>query len=181
MGIYSPGLLCIGYPGKKAAAELVQEHETELLEVFPEWLLRQVQQSDFDREDSLEAVAKVLAGAADMQMDDKLPAMLFPVTEGGLFGSLWELGETLGCGISVNLADVPMQQSVIEICNYYHCNPYESDDKGVCLLVCRDAAESLRRLQEAGLEAGVIGRLTPGPDRIVRVDSQIRYLNPLRK
>ena len=38
------------------------------------------------------------------------------ITEGGIFGALWEIGEASGTGITADLRKIPIKQETVEIC-----------------------------------------------------------------
>jgi hydrogenase maturation factor len=64
------------------------------------------------------------------------------VTEGGLFGALWELGEASGVGLTVDLRKLTLRQETVEICEFYDLNPYQLISSGVMLIVT-DKANAL--------------------------------------
>ena len=45
------------------------------------------------------------------------------VTEGGIYGALWELAEASGIGLVIDLKAIPIRQETVEICEYYRLNP----------------------------------------------------------
>lgn len=100
------------------------------------------------------------------------------VTEGGIFGALWELGSASDVGLEVDLKKIPIRQETIEICEFFDLNPYMLISSG-CLLMATDhgneLAETLRR---QGIESAVIGRVTEGRDRIIINGEEKRYLEP---
>ena len=61
-----------------------------------------------------------------------------PVTEGGVFGALWELAEETKTGYEVDLKKFPIQQDVIEICELFRLNPYQMASGGCLLVILED-------------------------------------------
>lgn len=105
-------------------------------------------------------------------------ASMHDVTEGGIFGALWEIGAAAGAGMEVYLDKILLKQETVEICEFYDINPYMLISSG-CLLIITDKANLLvDRLKEAGIAAAVIGRITAGNDRIIINDDERRYLEP---
>ncbi len=100
------------------------------------------------------------------------------VTEGGIFGALWELGEASGVGLEVDLKKIPIKQETIEICEFYDLNPYQLISSGVMIMVTDKANELVEVLKKNNIPAAVIGRITPGNDRVVRNDEEKRFLAP---
>ena len=60
------------------------------------------------------------------------------VTEGGIFGALWELAEASGVGLEIELKKIPLKQETVEICEFFGINPYELISSGVMLMAAKD-------------------------------------------
>ncbi|WP_167957088.1 AIR synthase family protein [Anaerosporobacter faecicola] len=104
--------------------------------------------------------------------------MMHDVTEGGIFGALWEVGAAGNVGIEVDLNKIPMKQETVEICEYYDLNPYMLISSGSLLIVTDRANELVEHLEKEKIKATVIGRVTSGTDRIAWNDYEKRYLEP---
>lgn len=100
------------------------------------------------------------------------------VTEGGIFGALWELGEASHVGMEIDLKKIPLRQETIEICEYYNINPYQLISSGVMLMVTDRANALVEELKKNGIPATVIGRIVEGNDKIVINEDEKRYLIP---
>ncbi|WMJ90541.1 AIR synthase family protein [Anaerocolumna sp. MB42-C2] len=100
------------------------------------------------------------------------------VTEGGIFGALWELGEASGVGLEVDLKKISIKQETIEICEFYDLNPYQLISSGVMIMVTDKANELVEVLKKNNIPAAVIGRITPGNDRVVKNEEEKRFLAP---
>ena len=92
------------------------------------------------------------------------------MTDGGLFGALWEVCEELNAGCSVRLLDVPLDQHVVEILEYAGENPYEVASAG-CLLIAAEETEMFG-------EGTEIGTITNGNARVLLIGEKKRYLTP---
>lgn len=100
------------------------------------------------------------------------------VTEGGIFGALWEMGEAAGVGIIADLKKIPIRQETIEICELFDINPYMLISSG-CMLIGTSQGNLLaEELQKQGIPAVVIGRATEGNDRIIVNGEEQRFLEP---
>jgi hydrogenase maturation factor len=100
------------------------------------------------------------------------------VTEGGIFGALWEIGAASRVGLEVDLQKIQLKQETVEICEFFDLNPYMLIASG-CMLIVSDKAELLvKRLNEEGIAATVIGHIREGNDRIVINGEEQRYLEP---
>lgn len=100
------------------------------------------------------------------------------ITEGGVFGALWEIGAASKVGLEVDLKKIPLKQETVEICEFYEVNPYMLISSG-CMLIVTDRANYLvDRLKEGGIAAAVIGRITEGNDRVIINEEERRFLEP---
>lgn len=102
------------------------------------------------------------------------------LSENGIFGALWELGEVAGCGLSVNIKDININQETIELCEYFDINPYKIPSGGALLMVTQDGNGLVEALKNAGIYAAVIGKITEGNDRVIINEEETRYLEPPR-
>jgi hydrogenase maturation factor len=100
------------------------------------------------------------------------------VTEGGIFGALWEIGAASKVGLEVDLKKILLKQETVEICEFYDLNPYMLISSG-CMLMITDKANLLvDRLEAEGIPAAVIGRITKGNDRVIINEEERRFLEP---
>lgn len=100
------------------------------------------------------------------------------VTEGGIFGALWEVAEASGCGLDISLYDIPIRQETVEICEEFRINPYMLISSGSMLITAPNGLDVVRALKASGINAAVIGKVTGGNDRIIRNGDGTRYLEP---
>ncbi len=145
-----------------------KEKEAELKEHFPADFVDTA--IGFDRYLSVvpEAAVAVKSGVAAMH----------DVTEGGLFGALWEMAEASGVGLEIDLKKIPIRQETVEICEYFDVNPYGLISSGMMLMASEDGNALVLALQEAGIPATVIGKATEGNDRVIIRDEERRFLEP---
>lgn len=145
-----------------------KEKEAELKEHFPADFVDTA--IGFDRYLSVvpEAAVAVRSGVAAMH----------DVTEGGLFGALWEMAEASGVGLEIDLKKIPIRQETVEICEYFDVNPYGLISSGMMLMASADGNALVLALQEAGIPATVIGKATEGNDRVIIRDEERRFLEP---
>ena len=100
--------------------------------------------------------------------------------ENGVFGSLWELGETLGMGLEVDLKKIPIRQETIELCETLDINPYTIDSRGSMIFVTTNGSFLADSLVAKGINASVIGYINSTAAKTVRKDGRVRYLEPPR-
>ena len=99
------------------------------------------------------------------------------ITEGGIFGALWELAEGTGCGLDIDLKSIPIRQESVEVCEQFGVNPYLLMSSGSMLIATEDGPKLVRALAAEGIHSAIIGRATDGNDRILRNGDEIRYLD----
>ena len=87
------------------------------------------------------------------------------VTEGGIYGALWEVAEASGIGLEIDLKAIPIRQETIEICEYFSLNPYQLFCSDTLLAALPDGARAVRELAGQNIPAAVIGRTTAGKER----------------
>lgn len=100
------------------------------------------------------------------------------VSENGIFGALWEIGEGAGCGVSVDIKAINVHQETIELCEYFDINPYKIPSSGALLIISKDGKELVTKLKEAGIDAAVIGKVTDSNDKVIINEDETRYLEP---
>nr|WP_308626836.1 AIR synthase family protein [uncultured Eisenbergiella sp.] len=157
----------IALEGTSIAAK---EKEEQLRRRFPAYLVEEAM--DFDRYLSIIPEAAVAGKSGVWAMTD--------VTEGGIFGALWEMAESSGVGLEIDLKKLPIRQETVEICNFLDRNPYELISGGSLLIAAENGADLVRKLEAENIPAAVVGRTTCGKDRIVKNGEEKRYLEPAK-
>ena len=165
-----PGMdiLVTKWIGIEGTAILAKEKEAELRSRYSQPFIDRAK--DFDRYISVlpEAATAVKSGVAAMH----------DVTEGGIFGALWELAEASGVGLEIDLKKIPLKQETVEICEYFGISPYELISSGAMLMAAKDGNGLVMELEKAGIPAVVIGKATDGNDRVLWNEDERRFLEP---
>ncbi len=154
--------------GLEGTSIIAKEREQELLKRYSQKLIRKAQQFDQYLSVLPEAAVAMKSGVSAMH----------DVTEGGIFGALWELAESSGVGLEIDLKRIPVKQETIEVCEYFGINPYELISSGCMLMASPDGNTLLRELDKAGIHASLIGKATEGNDRILLNQEERRFLEP---
>ena len=100
------------------------------------------------------------------------------VTEGGIYGALWEVAEASGVGLEIDLKSIPIRQETIEISEVFGINPYGLISSGSMLITADKGHDLVRKLEEAGIHATVVGKVTEGNDRLLINGEERRFLEP---
>lgn len=161
-------LVMTKWAGMEGTAILAAEHRAELVQKLPEELVTTA--ADLIRYLSVVPDAAVAKKTNITAMHD--------VTEGGIFGALWEMGEASGVGILADIQKIPIRQETVEICEFYGINPYQLLSSGSMLIGSPQGNLLVENLQQAGIPAAVIGRAVEGNDRIVLHGEEKRFLEP---
>ena len=147
---------------------LANEKEEELLKTFPKYLIDEAKEYSQYLSIINEAAIAVKSNVSAMH----------DITEGGVFGALWEMAESAGVGLSIDLKKIPIKQASVEICNYFDVNPYEMMSSGSLMIAADNGYDLVRVLEESGIHAAVIGKVTEGNDRVVSNGEETRFLEP---
>ena len=89
------------------------------------------------------------------------------VTEGGLYGSLYELTDAAEVGFEIEEKKVPLHSSTKAITKAIKINPYHLIGSGMMILTTPNGDELITELQEAGIKSTKIGKITP-QDRVIQ-------------
>ena len=98
------------------------------------------------------------------------------VSEGGVFGALWEMAESAGVGLEIDLKKIPIRQETVEICEFFDINPYKLLSGGCLLIAAEDGNGLVMELEKANIPAVIIGKATEGNDRVLINEEERRFL-----
>ncbi len=141
-----------------------------------EALLTRFSEAFVSRAQKFEELISVLEEAA-VAVSSGVGAM-HDVTEGGIFGALWEMAECAGVGLEIELRKIPLKQETVEICEFFGINPYELIASGAMLMASDDGGRLVMDLKKAGISACIIGKATKGKDRVLTNGEERRFLEP---
>ncbi len=121
-----------GLPGYSRAKKLLEDKREFYSSRFPKYFIKQFE--GLEKENGQEIFEKASGSAGDPGIT------IVKAGEGGLFGALWELGESLDAGLEVDILKIPVRQEVIEILELADESPYEAESSGCFLLAGDDNA-----------------------------------------
>lgn len=157
-----------GHAAREGTAVIAREGREELLTRYPDYF---ISEAAFLYDDYLYGLIAEAARECP-------PAMMHIAGQGGIFGGLWELAGAAGVGLDVRMSAIPIRQHTVEVCEFYHLNPYVLLSGGCVLMLCENGERMRELLEDKGIPAAIIGRTTDTNARIVRYDEEIRYLEP---
>lgn len=154
--------------GIEGTAILAKEKEADLKTRFSEAFIDKAKAMDAYISVQSEAAVAVTSGVSAMH----------DVTEGGIFGALWEMAEASGVGLEIDLKKIPIRQETVEVCEFFGLNPYKLISSGCMLMAAEDGNHLVRELEKSGIKATIIGKATDGNDRVLINDDEKRFLEP---
>ncbi len=152
--------------GMEGAFALVKENEEALRTRYAQPFIDKAKISRQMMSILPEAAVAVRSGACAMH----------DVSEGGIFGALWEMAECAGVGLEIDLKKIPIRQETIEICEFFDINPYKIVSSGCLLIASSDGNALVMELEKAGIPAVVIGKATDSNDRVLIHEDERRFL-----
>ena len=101
------------------------------------------------------------------------------ITEGGVFGALWEVAASGNVGLTVELKKIPLKQETVEVCEFFDLNPYQLISSGSMLIACDNGHDLVEHLAKKNIHSAVVGKFTDTNDKIIIYDvDETRYLEP---
>lgn len=165
-------VLC-GSVGLEGILRILDEREKELKERFVPTFLRQTKalQKEMLKIKELSNVEE-----ATRQSRISVSAMQ-QIGSGGIFATLWEVAEEAGIGLEIDMQKILIRQETVEICEYYHLNPYKMTSAGCILLFTDHGEELVKILEESGARAIRLGSTTAENARVITSGSETRYID----
>lgn len=153
--------------GLEGTAILAAMKKEEMLARYPEYLIDEA--VSFDKYLSIipEAATAMKSGVCVMH----------DASEGGIMATLWELAESSGVGLHIDLKKLPIRQETVEVCEFCDVNPYELLSGGCLVMTTEDGNALVRALEEQNIPAVVVGKITDSNDRIIVNGEEKRYLD----
>jgi len=167
-------LVMTKWAGLYGGAILAALKEEKLLTRYPKSYIEKA--ASYVQYTSLMPELKVIEAVAAKNPDCIFAA--HDVSNGGIFGALWQLLSACNTGGVVDIRKIAMKQEIIEVCEYFDINPYMLNGQGSLLLVTNQGEELAEQMRQAGIWADVIGKTTKDMDRKVLVGEEERFLVP---
>lgn len=103
-------------------------------------------------------------------------AAMHDISEGGVFGALWEMGQSSGVGLEIDLKKIPIRQETVEICEFFDLNPYKLVSGGAAVMAAEDGNALVHAIRLAGGDATIVGKATDSNDRVLINGDERRFL-----
>ena len=116
-------------------------------------------------------------GKPDISCEDEF---IYEIGKGGVLTSLYDLSKELKCGLGINMREIPIIQSTVEIAEYFRLNPYNMLSKAY-LIVTDNAERTKEELLDKGYSTVLIGALYADVFKVVNdkyeEDGEVSYIN----
>ena len=166
------------YIGREGAERLAAMERDRIGSYFPPGFLTDRDGGTFLREPDLRTPHEKFETIQSAALLTDGRAYIHPVGCGGIFTVLWDMAETLQCGMEVTIRDIPVRQETVELCEFLRLNPYYlMSGEEVVLIVTGSGSCLIRRLKENRIHAASVGFITGGRDKILYQGDSIRYLD----
>ena len=153
--------------GLEGTALLAKHAESELKKRYPAYMIDEA--IYFEQCLSILPEAAVAVSSGTRHMHD--------ASEGGIFAALWELAESSGVGLEIELRRLPIRQETVEVCEFLGVNPYELSSGGALLMVTEDGNSLVERLLDQGIHGVVVGKTTDSNDKIIYNGEEKRFMD----
>ena len=160
-------IVLLKWIGLEGALRVKREKEEELKERFIPAFMNKVEAGTKE----LFSVAALETAAATGV------SAMHQIGDGGILAALWELAESAGIGLSVDMRKMAVKQETIEVCEYFHLNPYQITSTGCVLLVTDKGEELADALIKNGTPDVIIGHTTKEKERVIMNGGEKRYLD----
>ena len=160
-------IVLLKWIGLEGTFRILNEKEEELKQRFVPNFLNQLRQ----KREQLFSV-KELEIAKEYQV-----SAMHQISSGGILAALWELAESADIGLAVELKKMSICQETVEICEFFHLNPYQLTSSGCVLIVTKQGEALVEKYQELGICATVIGRTTKDKAKVILGGEEKRFLD----
>lgn len=111
---------------------------------------------------------------------DRGAVMMHDLSEGGIFGALWELTAGTGLGLVADVRKISIRQETVEFCEITEINPYEAPSCSAMLIITEDGEKLVEKINSVfgdRLPSSWIGKLTASKDKKLINGDEVRFLN----
>lgn len=140
----------------EGTAIIAFEKEDELKKEFGEAFVKKAQSM-------MSQISVINEGVTAGDLGPNIVHSMHDITEGGLYGALWETAEASKTGVIVYEENIPISNETKKICEYYNLNPYRLIASGNMIMTTSDPDLVLEKLKEKNIPAAIIGEIVANP------------------
>lgn len=166
-------IVMCGFVGLEGTLRILDEREKELRERFVPAFLRQTKElaSQISRLSLLEELNSLTE-------QGEIPfSAAQHIGSGGIFATLWDTAEVAGVGLQIDMQKIQICQETVEICEFYHLNPYKMTSTGSILFFTDQGEKLIELIEKSGARAVRLGSTTAENARVLTSGSEVRYLD----
>lgn len=166
-------IVMCGFVGLEGTLRILDEREKELRERFVPTFLRQTKalEEQMVQVDLLRAVR-------DWANQEGISVPLAQqIGSGGIFATLWNTAEAAKVGLQIDMHAIQIRQETVEICEFYHLNPYKMTSTGSLLFFTDQGEKLIEVIEKSGARAVRLGSTTAENARVLTSGSEVRYLD----
>ena len=160
-------IVLLKWIGLEGTFRVMREKEEELQKRFVPTFLKRISELEAELFSEKELAIAKAHGASAMHQ----------ITSGGILAALWELAESAEIGLEVELKQMSIRQETVEVCEYYHLNPYQLTSAGCVLIVTERGEELVQKYREEGVMATLLGKTTKDTARVILGGEEKRFLD----
>jgi hydrogenase maturation factor len=160
-------IVLLKWIGLEGTFRVMREKEEELQKRFVPTFLKRIAELETELFSERELAIAKEHGASAMHQ----------ITGGGILAALWEMAESAEIGLEVELKQMSIRQETVEICEYYHLNPYQLTSAGSVLIVTERGEELVQKYREEGVMATILGKTTKDTARVILGGEEKRFLD----
>lgn len=109
----------------------------------------------------------------------KLAKGMHDVTEGGILGAVWEMGELYNLGAELIIEEETISESTRKICDFYNIDPLKLISSGT-MLICIDESQKEKAeelLEKNGIEYYFIGKFTESKEMKYSFQGEVKNID----
>ena len=167
MGKADQDIVLLKWIGLEGTFRVMREKEEELSKRFVPTFLNQIQMLE----------PEIFSEKALFLAKEFGVSAMHQITSGGILAALWEFAESSDVGMEVDLKKMSIKQETVEVCEYFHLNPYQLTSAGSVLIATDRGEELVSKFAEKGIQATVLGRTTVDKARVILGGEEKRFLD----
>lgn len=157
----------------EGTAIIAFEKEEELIQKFGEGFVREAQSL-------MSQISVIEEGIVAGEFGNEIVHSMHDVTEGGLYGALWEIAQASNTGVVVYEDNIPITNETKKICEYFNLNPFRLIASGNMLMTTSDPKSVLEKLAEKNIPATVIGEIAQNPQKRLIYKNELQDVETMR-
>ena len=167
MGKADQDIVLLKWIGLEGTFRVMREKEEELSKRFVPTFLNEIQMLE----------PEIFSEKALFLAKEFGVSAMHQITSGGILAALWEFAESSDVGMEVDLKKMSIKQETVEVCEYFHLNPYQLTSAGSVLIATDRGEELVSKFAEKGIQATVLGRTTVDKARVILGGEEKRFLD----